>query len=172
MGRIRYGVAMSLDGYIAGPHGEADWIAMDPEMSFAAIWAEFDTLLMGRKTYEVAVRRLGMQIMTKNVVVASRTLGDLHGAEVQVLREVNAGTVQALRRRAHKDIWLMGGGELFRSLLQLGEVDGVDVSVMPVLLGGGVPLLPEMVQRTELRLQGHRVYGASGTVVLRYDIER
>jgi len=49
MRRVRYGVAMSLDGYIAGPKGEADWIVMDPEMDFDAIWREFDTLLMGRQ---------------------------------------------------------------------------------------------------------------------------
>jgi len=57
--RVRYCVAMSLDGYIAGPNGEADWIVMDPEMDFGALWVQFDTLLMGRRTFEVAVARLG-----------------------------------------------------------------------------------------------------------------
>ena len=59
MKRIRYGVAMSLDGYIAGPNGEADWIVSDPEVNFAEIWAQFDTLLMGRRTYDAAKARLG-----------------------------------------------------------------------------------------------------------------
>ena len=59
MRRIRYAVAMSLDGFIAGPNGEADWIGIDPEIDFAAIWAQFDTGLMGRRTYEAATKRLG-----------------------------------------------------------------------------------------------------------------
>ncbi len=58
MRTIRYAVAMSVDGYMAGPNGEADWIGLDPEVDFAAIWAQFDTLLMGRRTYEVARKRL------------------------------------------------------------------------------------------------------------------
>ena len=51
--RVRYGVAMSLDGFIAGPNGEADWIIMDPEIDFEAIYSQFDTMLMGRRTFEV-----------------------------------------------------------------------------------------------------------------------
>jgi dihydrofolate reductase len=59
MRKIQYGIAVSVDGYIARPHGEADWIQMDPEIDFAAIWSQFATLLMGRRTYEAATRRLG-----------------------------------------------------------------------------------------------------------------
>jgi len=75
MRKIRYGVAASLDGYIAGPNGEADWIETDPEVDFAAIWAQFDTGLMGRRTYEVAVQRLGEAAFSGiTTVVFSRTL--------------------------------------------------------------------------------------------------
>ena len=75
MRRIRYGVAASLDGYIAGPNGEADWITLDPEVDFAEIWAQFDTLLMGRRTYEAAVKRLGEAAFSGiTSVVFSRTL--------------------------------------------------------------------------------------------------
>src|SRR6266498_1461744 len=66
MRKIRYAVAMSLDGYIAGPNGEADWIGIDPEVDFAAIWAQFDTLLMGRRTYEAASKRLGRGCVHRN----------------------------------------------------------------------------------------------------------
>jgi dihydrofolate reductase len=75
MKKVRYGVAMSLDGYIAGPNGEADWIVNDPEFNFAALWAQFDILLMGRRTYNAAVSRLGASSMKgRKVVVASGTL--------------------------------------------------------------------------------------------------
>src|SRR5271170_6903900 len=69
MKKIRYGVAMSLDGYIAGSNGEADWIVNDPEFNFAALWAQFDTLLMGRRTYDAAVSRLGRSSMKGRKVV-------------------------------------------------------------------------------------------------------
>ncbi len=52
MRRVRYVVAMSLDGYIAGPNGEADWIIMDPDIDFRALFEQFDTFLMGRRTFE------------------------------------------------------------------------------------------------------------------------
>ena len=69
------GVAMSLYGYIAGPHGEADWIVSDPEVNFAEIWAPFETLLMGRRTYESAAARLGEgAFQGVQVFVASRTM--------------------------------------------------------------------------------------------------
>lgn len=64
MRKIRYLVAMSVDGYIAGPNGEADWIGTDPEVHFPAIWAQFDTLLMGRRTHEAASKRLGETAFT------------------------------------------------------------------------------------------------------------
>ncbi len=75
MRKIRYLVATSVDGYIAGPNGEADWIGTDPEVDFAAIWAQFDTGLMGRRTYEAASKRLGEKAFTGiTTIVFSRTM--------------------------------------------------------------------------------------------------
>ena len=86
MRRIRYGVAASLDGFIAGPNGEVDWISLDPEVDFAEIWAQFDTLLMGRRTYEVAVHRLGEAAFVGiTSVVFSRTLKQEQHPEVKVV---------------------------------------------------------------------------------------
>lgn len=114
MRKIRYLVAMSLDGYIAGPNGEADWIAIDPEINFAAVWAQFDTLLMGRRTYEAGRKRLGEKAFAAVAcVVFSRTMQPHDNSGVTVLSELNRGWVEALKSQSGKDIWLMGGSELF-----------------------------------------------------------
>jgi dihydrofolate reductase len=172
MRKIRYAVAMSVDGYIAGPNGEADWISIDPEVDFAAIWAQFDTLLMGRRTYEAARKRLGEAAFTGiTTIVFSRTMRQQDHPEVTVISELNPDWVQALQTRSGKDIWLMGGSELFRSFLDSGHVNMVEVSVIPVLLGSGVPLLPPPYTPATLRLVSHKVY-RSGRLSLAYDVQR
>ena len=166
MRRIRYQVACSLDGYIAGPEGEYDWIVMDPEIDFGALFAEFDTLLMGRRTYE------GMQggFEGLETFVFSRSLRQADHPGVTVVSDAVERTLDDLRAGSGKDIWLFGGGELFRSLLELGRVDTVEPAVIPVLLGGGRPFLPAPSARRRLSLVGHRLYGKSGIMLLQYDV--
>jgi len=169
MKRLRYIVAMSLDGYIAGPKGEYDWIIPDPEVNFAELWAQFDTILMGRRTYDVARTRLGEKSFAHvKVVIASRTLKAAEHPNIIILPDISHTDVDSLRARANQDIWLMGGGDLFRTLLAMNEVDTIEVSVMPVLLGGGVKLLPEPAHRAALKLTGHKLY-RSGIVTLTYE---
>jgi dihydrofolate reductase len=162
-------VAASLDGYIAGPKGEADWIVSDPEVDFGAIWEQFDTFLMGRKTFEVMARAKRAEVPGKKVYVFSRTLrqGDYPG--VTIVSEKPEQVVAELRTQPGKDIWLFGGGLLFRSLAEAGCVDTVEVAVVPVLLGGGIPLLPPPANRVKLKLTGHKIY-KSGIVALEYEI--
>lgn len=163
---------MSVDGYIAGPNGEADWISIDPEVDFAALWAQFDTGLMGRRTYEAARKRLGEAAFTGiTTIVFSRTMNPQDYPEVTVISELKSDWVRELQTRNGKDIWLFGGSELFRSLLDLGLVDTVEVNVIPVLLGTGVPLLPPPYSPAKLRLQSHKIY-RSGRVALTYEVER
>ena len=166
MRRIRYQVACSLDGYIAGPKGEYDWIVMDPEIDFSALFAEFDTLLMGRRTYQ------GMQggYEGMKVFVFSRTLPQSEHPQVTIISDGIEQTLSELRSTPGKDIWLFGGGELFRSLLELGCVDTVEPAVIPILLGGGVPFLPAPALRTRVSLEDHRLYGKSGIMLLKYKV--
>src|SRR5579871_3385664 len=135
MRRIRYQVAMSLDGYIAGPRGEYDWIIHDPEIDFNALFAEFDTLLIGRKTFELMVAAGQGVIPGQKMLVFSQTLRPSDHPHVTIVAEKAAKTVASLKRKRGKDIWLFGGGSLFRSLLEEGLVDTVEVAVEPVLLG-------------------------------------
>ena len=172
MRRVLYGGAMSLDGFIAGPNGEYDWIVMDPDIDFAEMMSQFDTFLIGRKTFE-AMRMGNDAPPTPGIrsIVCSRTLRPSDYPHVTVSSDAER-VVADLRTQPGKDIALFGGGELFRSLLASGLVDGVSVSVIPVLLGGGIPLLPPPSGRATLTLRKHRVYEKTGTVGLWYDIQR
>lgn len=149
---------------------------MDPELGkgFAAFFKQFDTLLIGRKTFQAMSGKKGGGggFSGFKVLVLSRTLKPAdHPKVTLVSRDVKA-TLATLKNAPGKDIWLFGGGELFQSLLNLGLVDTVEVGVIPVLLGGGIPLLPAPADRAALTLTSHRVYAKTGTVSLEYAVAR
>ena len=174
MRRVRYQVAASLDGYIAGPKGEADWIVMDPDIDFAAHYAQFDAVLIGRRTFEWmggGKRKKSAGAMPgMKTFVFSRTLRQRDFSKVTIVGEDAAQTVATLKAQPGTDVWLFGGGSLFRSLLDAGLVDTVEVAVMPVLLGGGVPLLPAGGS-AKLSLTGQKVYKKTGIVSLEYAVK-
>jgi dihydrofolate reductase len=171
MRRIRYSVATSLDGYIAGPNDENDWIIMDPDIDFEALTSGFDTVLMGRRTFEVAAAEGGGAMPGMKVFVVSRTLKQEDHPDVTVIGGALEDEIASLRAEPGKDIWLFGGGVLFRSLLDMGLVDAVEVAVVPVLLGAGKPLLSPPGKREALRLVGSRVYEKTGIVALEYAVD-
>jgi dihydrofolate reductase len=171
MRQLRYSVAASLDGYIAAPNGEFDWIVSDPEIDFTAMYAGFSALVMGRRSYEVFVATGGAVGPALPTYVYSRTQpeGDRHGVTFAADAVSHVGR---LKQADGDPIWLWGGGELFRELADAGLVDGIDIAIIPVLLGGGIPLLPPPALRLSLRLRTHRLYATTGTLFLEYDIAR
>src|SRR5687767_3411247 len=167
--RVRYHVAVSLDGFIAGPKGEFDWIIIDPIFDFEAYFKQFDTFLLGRRTFEMT-RQAGAPGMPDGTqtIVFSRTLRQSDYPDVVITSEVT-GTISELKKKPGKDIWLFGGGQLFRSLLDAGLVDIVEVAVIPILLSQGVPLLAAGARSPALQLTDTKTL-PSGTVLLSYKI--
>jgi|SRR5580704_32048 dihydrofolate reductase len=169
MRRVRYSVVMSLDGYIAGPKGEADWIPTDPEFDFNALFRQFDTLLVGRRTFDTMVAAGRVSIPGMKTIVFSRTLRQADHPGVAIVGDGHRETVAALKAASGKDIWLFGGGALFRSLAEDGLVNTVEVGIVPILLGTGVPLLPSDAKQIKLSLTAHKVR-KTGIVSLEYAI--
>jgi len=161
MRTVTYGAACSLDGFIAPPDGSMDWLhfSRDVQQIMTDYWATIDTMLMGRKTWEVATKMGGaggggMGGIT--TYVFSRTLKSAgHGAH---LVSDDAGEfVRQLKEQPGKGICVMGGGELAQSLLAAGVIDEVGMNTHPILLGSGVPLFRDAGRRISLELAESRV---------------
>jgi dihydrofolate reductase len=173
MRRIRYGVGMSLNGFIADHDGKTDFLVSDPAYDSAPFFASIDTVIMGRLTYEEAARQ-GMRAYKglQNYVV-STTLSAADYPEVTLLRDATA--VAELRRLAGKDIWLCGGGVLLTSLLAAGLIDTIELGVSPTLLGGtGTPMLgldPHVPSAVPLELTYHRAL-PTGLLILEYAVRK
>lgn len=173
MRQVRYNVAASLDGYIADAGGGFGWIPDDPTVDFAAIFARVDTVLLGRRSFEVTQTAGAPPWGAKmRVYVFSRTLRSDAYPNVTVVAENSSEVVASLRAESGEgEIWLFGGGNLFSSLLAAGQVDQVEITIVPVLLGDGVPVAASGLPLTSLRLLDTHRY-PSGMVTLSYAVVR
>jgi len=173
MREVTYGGAISLDGFLAGPGESIDWLRYSDETSkiIRESFAGVDAMLMGRKTFEFG-QRMGGGPPMKGVTtyVFSRTLTPATEQGVTIVRDDPVALARSLRNEAGPgEIWLFGGGELFATLLAAGQVDQVEITVVPVLLGGGVPLVAHLPARSALSLIHTQVY-PSGMVALHYKV--
>jgi dihydrofolate reductase len=168
MRKVVLGVGISLDGYIARPDGAVDFLFMPKDYSMGPFFKTIDTALMGRKTYEVAMKMGGPPPGSKMAMyVFSRSLPP---GERQAMIFVDcspAELVSRLRKHPGKDIWLMGGGELARDFLQADLVDELYIGVVPVLIGDGLPLFPAGFPQREFELLENKTY-SKGLIALKY----
>jgi dihydrofolate reductase len=169
MRKIVAGFAISLDGYIAGPNGEFDWIIENPEIDFSEQMKRYDTYLLGRKTYELT-KGMGSSFGKSNLYVFSNTLTRVEKPAVLIKDDIKQ-KVQEIKNEAGKDIALFGGGELLTSLLNLDLVDEISMAVIPVLLGSGIPMVRELNQRIVLILTDTKKY-SNGTVMVTYHVKK
>lgn len=155
---IVFGCANSLDNFIARPDGAVDWLLWSDEVAkmIQEMWTRFDTLIMGRKTFDVMQGMSsddpGMNPAMKTYVFTrSRSRRTAKGAEF-----VNSDAiafVRKLKQQRGKEICCMGGGEFAQALFDAGLIDEVGVNIHPVLLGEGVPLFLPMKRQINLELK-------------------
>ena len=171
---VIFGGGSSLDNYLARPDHTTDWLMWgeDAAAVTAGIWKTIDTVLMGRKTYEVAAR-MGQARGYPGFenYVFSLTITAPSGSEVVVVREDAVGFVRDLKAREGKSICLMGGGELARSLFEADLIDVIGFNIHPVLLGAGIPLFHPMSRQIDLELQECREF-KNGCVYVLYRVKR
>ena len=172
MRKVTFGVANSLDNFIAREDGGGDWLRMDEEVAAvsAAYWKTVDTLLMGRKTYEVALRFGTTHYPGVRNYVFSRTMRESPDARVEIVSEDAAGFVRRLKNEEGAGLCLMGGGEVAKSLFEAGLIDEVVLNVQPVLLGAGVPLFHDAGRQIDLELLDCKAL-KGGNVLVSYRVK-
>ena len=173
MRTVTFGGANSLDNFFARPDHAVDWLRWDDEVGeiTAEYWKTIDTILMGRKTYEVAIRSGagGGAYPGIRTFVFSRSLREVVPGATLVAEDV-VGFVRRLREEPGKGICLMGGGELARPLFEAGLIDEIGFNIHPVLLGAGIPLFHPMNRQIDLTLLECRAL-KNGCVYVKYRVE-
>jgi dihydrofolate reductase len=169
MRKVVLGLGISLDGYIARPDGAVDFLFMPKDYSMGPFFATIDTMLMGRKTYDAALRMGGggFNDPKKKSYVFSNTQPPGERGGATFVNESPKSFVAKLRKRPGKDIWLMGGGELAREFLRDDLVDELYIGVVPVLIGEGIPLFPSGFPQREFTLLENKTFSRS-MITLKY----
>lgn len=176
--KIVLDLATTLDGFIEGKNGEVDWCIIDPDMGFTDFLNEIDTILYGRKSYDLwgqyiphdkdsdDEKEIWRLVHSKKKYVFSRTHIDTNNQATfikdNILEEVNK-----LKNKPGKDIWLYGGASLITTFINLGLIDEFRLSIHPVILGEGKPLFIDIKQRLNLEMVNTRTF-SSGVVQLIY----
>ena len=177
MRKVVYSVGVSLDGYIADPNGGVEWLdratskAKGEDFGLAAFFKSIDTVLMGRKTYEIVRKMQGGKTVypgMKNYIF-SRTLPPGHRDGMEFVADDPAQVLAKLKQQPGKNIWLCGGGELARHCLNRHAVDEITLGVVPRLIGGGLPTFPPGFDETEVELAEVKQY-KGGVVGLTYRV--
>ncbi len=175
MRKVTFGGANSLDNYIARKDDAVDWLLWGEEAMavMKEFWRNIDTVLLGRKTYEVALRlSKGKQNPYPGVksYVFSRTLPESKDKTVQLVRDDAVAFVSELKSQPGKDICVMGGGEFAKSLFEAELIDEIGFNIHPVLLGAGIPLFHEMNRQIELELLNCKPF-KNGCVLVSYRVK-
>jgi dihydrofolate reductase len=167
-------LATSADGFIARPDGDVAWLDRprpSDEYGMPAFLRSVDTVVMGRVTWEAGQKLGGAIVEGKRNIILSRTL-PFHAAPGAIVENIDPSDLaQRLRAEKGRNVWLMGGADVFGAFLSAGALDELVIHIVPVLIGTGIPLLDPSARHTELKLKSTRRF-ADGVVRLHYEVDR
>ena len=160
MRRLKLYTAASLDGYIAGPNGEIDWLDVggDLDYGYAEFYESIDTTLMGSLTYRVALSVPDFPYPDKTNYVFTRSPSQPDTEHVRFISGDIAGFVRSLKEQTGEGIWLVGGGQINTAMLNAGLIDEVVLTSFPVVLGHGIPLFAPGAARSRFETTGCETY--------------
>lgn len=177
MRKVTFGGANSFDNYFARKDDSVDWLMWGKEAAsyMTDFWKTIDTVVMGRRTYEVALRMGAGAFAYPGVknYVFSRTMKQSPKKKVknlEIVSEDAAEFVRKLKNQEGKDICVMGGGLLAKSLFEADLIDEIGFNIHPVLLGSGIPLFHEMKHQIDLELLDCKAF-KNGTLLVSYRVK-
>lgn len=171
MRRVLYSVACSLDGYIARLDHSVDWLPEGGDYGLEAFFATVDTALIGRKTHDFMVKHGQFSMPGLENYVFSRNPAPPSYPGVHWVSTDAEALVRKLKEQSGKDIWLIGGSDLAQTLFHARLIDEVSLTIIPVLLGDGIPLFPKIKFDTPLNLIEQKAY-PDGVLTLRYSVSQ
>jgi dihydrofolate reductase len=165
-------IATSADGYIARPDGDVAWLdrpRIAGDYGMVTFYKSVDTVLMGRKTYDIG-RKLGQDGYSDKInYVFSRTRRRSRTPYIQFVNEAVGDFARRLCAAKGKHVWLVGGGELIGAFLDAGRINEFIIHVVPTFIGAGIPLLHPRHRAVQLRLLSSRAF-SDGVVRLHYAV--
>jgi dihydrofolate reductase len=171
-------IATSADGYIARPDGDVEWLNRPrPKGNYGMgkFMDSIDTILWGRKTYEIGLKfgggKLGFGAEKVKNYVFSRQRPPDPAPDAEFVKEPVAEFAKRLRAQPGKDIWMMGGGSIIASFLDEGEIDEFSIHVIPIFIGEGIPLIQPRHRSVPLKLVSTKAH-TDGVVYLNYAVQR
>ena len=174
MRKVTFGGASSFDNHFARKDHSVDWLMWSDEAAsmMTDYWKTIDTILMGRKTYEVALKTSKGKNPYQGIksYVFSRTLQPGKKEGVEIIRENAEAFVKQLKGQEGKDICLMGGGDFAKTLFEANLIDEIGFNIHPVLLGSGIPVFYEMKHQIDLELLTCKAF-KNGCVAVTYRVK-
>jgi len=175
MAKIVLYIASSLDGFIARDDGSVDWLVegeseeADSDYGYSEFYNSIDTVIMGRKTYEQILGFGEWPYEEKRCFVCTREPKAYSDERVDFVDDPTALTVNLLDRE-ERDIWLVGGSEIVSELLNAHLIKRITITILPIILGGGIPLFNGIEEGTQLKLRDVQSF-ETGYVQLSYDVD-
>jgi len=174
MTKIQCYIAQSLDGYIARKDHSIDWlenisVPEGSDLGYGEFYSKIDTVIMGRKTYDEI---MGFDVPwpyadAQCYVITSDKSYQTHTPNTKLVHDLNLAWIQKVKKITDQNIWLIGGGGLVTQFIKLNALDELLITIIPIVLGDGIPLFPDQPPETQWDLEKVNNFG-NGAVMLSY----